>query len=224
MIAILGPGPQADADLYGLYCDNLDRFVVIYHDYQTINTLAKCMSSKMPLEIVCLTCCADWKPNLIDNEVCLHWGLGNSGNYSGSNLFFRKNMRYYTPDKLVNHDSCPEILKPAADLAITMLAALEALSVMKQTMPDLLPTAWQNQQGVKVLDFLDDDFSQDIKKNISDRCHLYEQDMEQFEKRLQKMLYWCKTVQEVTDALDSLQRQQNYLHQIYFEFQKRSLS
>lgn len=224
MIAILGPGPQVDSDLYGLYCDNHDCFVVVYHDYQTINTLAKCMSSKMPLEIVYLTGCADWKPNLIDNQVCLHWGLGNSGNYSGANLFFRKNMRFYTPDKLVNRDSCPEILKPAADLAMTMLAALETLTVMKQTMPDLLPTAWQNQQGIEVLDFFDDDFTQDIKKNIATRCHRYQQDMEQFEKRLQKMLYWCKTVQEVTDILDSLQRQQNYLHQIYCNIHNRYLA
>jgi hypothetical protein len=224
MISILGPGAQADADLYGLYCDNLDRLVVVYHDYQTINTLAKCMSSKMPLEILCLTGCADWKPDLIDNKVCLHWGLGNSGNYSGMNQFFRKNIRCYTPEKLVDHDSCPEILKPAADLAMIMLAALETLAIMKKTMPDWLYTAWQNQQGVDVLDFFDDDFSQGIKNHIAASYELHDQKMERFEKRLQKMLYWSKTVQEVTDTLRSWKLQQNYLNQIYFEIHKRYLA
>jgi hypothetical protein len=207
------PGPGPSGSLYGLYCNHHDRIVITYYDLATISLLSKCISSKIHLEILDIGSCPEWRPNLIDNQVCLDWGIRHCPErYNLASVFL--NQEYIVPTKFVNHDDHCHTLQRVNDLAAGILWVLQTIEPTKESVRKSI-RARLNKQSLCTLEFFNDSFVKHVKSSIQQGFENQEQQINDFEKNILEILYWCRDLHHLEISLNEFSQQDTVMARIY---------
>ncbi len=91
---------------FALYSPVPGRFCLAYHDREILKEVAKLFSSRYNLRLCRLDSAGNFRPNLIDNEVCFHWSPESSQGM-GFTRFISPDDFLYDVKKLKYYEDCP---------------------------------------------------------------------------------------------------------------------
>lgn len=208
---VLGTGPVDD--LFGLYSNHHDRILITYFHLPSLKILTKCLSSKINLELLHINACTAWQQNLIDNSVCLNWGIAhlNTRHNLDSILY---NQECIVPEHLIDFNGYPRSLSRVADLATTMLWFIEGIVPTKKMARQALKASL-SQQATEILQFFDDNLSSDLKVTIDNGFQDLEHQIARFESQLLHMFYWCRDAQDLVSTVEQYLSQDSLMSNLY---------
>lgn len=70
-----------NAPLYGLYNSITESIFLVHYNPKTIRELAILFSSRLALNVCRIDIASNYELNIVDNEVCVNWGVKNTKNF-----------------------------------------------------------------------------------------------------------------------------------------------
>jgi hypothetical protein len=206
-----------ESPLYGIYMPIIERFLVVYHDLSIIGNLKIILSSKIEAKIICISDCINYQHNLVDNSVCLNWGL----DPPPGTLVPRK--RKYRDLTLVNWTTEHDALKNLQEFAFYCLAVLIILQDIQERDPeDLLKITTIGStlllESRLILEYYQG-LAPTLLKDINDKIESIKKEKTQTLKYYMNLLYWATDVRNIQDSLRQTPKNkiEKFLHAQYHQ-------
>lgn len=169
---------------FGLYFYPRDRFLFVGSNEHIIDTIRSLLRSKLFLSKLPIHSFKNWDPCLVDNTVCLHWGVK-----------FEDSAPVLT--------DCQHIDESLTELAFfaNMIYWIELSLVSLVHSKSFILGGTHNSEFGQVIDLIDDAVVTAIVDDDARLSIEFDIGIEKIRKELHKICYWAKSKDELVDTL-----------------------
>lgn len=213
---ILGLGADINSDLYGIWLPFFNRFLLVYHESEIIRKLQSILSSKVRAYVVPVHSAKNYQHTIIDNDVCLDWGL--SPDFS--KLLFGAESPKFQNFEIQPRPRCSNSMIGELHLfSIECLACLIKLKSFSQlscqelyNMTDLHVELTLDY--LPVLKYHEDSVSAQCQYTLNDKIKRLCQSRDDFNLHCEKAMYWATDVDDLDLIIRSFP-QHNHITDIF---------